>query len=114
MKGWEIVITDIQFYVGLITVFGFGWSVFKFVLDARLASLERQVEQHKEEIARLKVDHSKFRDDYHSIDGTIKVMSGTLQHIAASLDTLNKHLERMEGQVQQNRIDIESLKPKSS
>jgi len=114
MKGWEIVITDIQFYVGLITVFGFGWSVFKFVLNARLASLERQVGQHQEEIARLKIDHSKFRDDYHSIDSTIKVMSETLQHIASSLDTLNKHLEVMERQVQQNRLDIEGLKPKSS
>jgi hypothetical protein len=37
-------------------------------------------------------------------------MSGTLKHIAEGLDTLNKHLEKMDKQVQQNRLDIEGLK----
>jgi septal ring factor EnvC (AmiA/AmiB activator) len=110
MKGWEIVITDIQFYVGLASILAFGWNLFKFILNARLAILEKEVAQHKDEIATLKADHSKFRDDYHSIDSTTKVMSGTLKHIADGLDTLNKHLEKMEGQVQQNMRDIEGLK----
>lgn len=110
MKGWEIVITDIQFYVGLVSILGFGWSIFKFILNARLAILEKEVEQHKDEISKLKVEHFKFREDYHSINSTVKVMSGTLKHIAEGLDTLNKHLEKMDGQIQQNRMDIEGLK----
>ena len=110
MRGWEIVITDIQFYVGLASILAFGWNLFKFILNARLAILEKEVSQHKDEIAKLKADHSKFKDDYHSIDTNIKIMSETLQHIAIGLDTLNKHLEKMDGQVQQNRIDIEGLK----
>jgi chromosome segregation ATPase len=110
MKGWEIVITDIQFYVGLASILAFGWNLFKFILNARLAILEKEVNQHKDDIAKLKAEHSKFREDYHSIDSTTKVMLGTLQHIAKSLDTLNEHLEKMKEQVEQNKIDIASLK----
>jgi len=109
MKGWEIVITDVQFYVGLASILGFGWSVFKFILNARLAILEKEVEHHKDEITKLKADHSKFRDDHMEIKISMREMSQNIDHILKTLDELNTNLKPMREQIQANSLDIKGL-----
>ncbi len=113
MKGWEIVITDIQFYVGLVSILGFGWSVFKFILDARLAPLERQVEQNKDEINRLNQEHSRFREDYNEIKLSMKSMSQDISHILGGLDKLNTALVPMQIKLQANSDEIIRLQGES-
>jgi chromosome segregation ATPase len=113
MKGWEIVITDIQFYVGLVSILGFGWSVFKFILNARLAPLERQVEQNKDEINRLNQEHSRFREDYNEIKLSMKSMSQDISHILDGLDKLNTALVPMQAKLQANSDEIIRLQGES-
>jgi len=118
MNGFEIVFSDVNFYAALVGILTFGWMVFKFILNARIAPLEKQAELNKYDISTLKTSCEKLKEEHQESKITLGIMNERMTtnfiQIAKDLSEIKNLLTPMQADIKHNAKSIISLEAKKS
>lgn len=118
MSNWEIVVSDMQFYVSLFTILAFGWAVFKFVLNAKISPIERQVEINKNDVLELKIALEKLKSDHQESKTTLALlnerMANGFSQIDKSLAEIKNLLHPIQEELKGHNASIVALQANGS